>query len=83
MDSCRRRVQQELHGHRGLAGDPLYRARRTLHTGEDLLTDRQRERLLRLFADDDHVEVEATWGIVQRMIAAYRRPRPGRRCVPP
>ena len=74
MDSCRRRVQQELHGHRGLAGDPLYRARRTLHTGEDLLTDRQRERLLRLFADDDHVEVEATWGIVQRMIAAYRHP---------
>ena len=74
MDSCRRRVQQELHGHRGLAGDALYRARRTLHTGEDLLTDRQRERLMLLFADDDHVEVEATWGIVRRMIAAYRHP---------
>ena len=74
LDRCRRRVQQELHGHRGLAGDPLYRARRTLHTGEDLLTDRQRERLMLLFADPDHVEVEATWGIVQRMIAAYRDP---------
>ncbi len=74
LDRCRRRVQQELHGHRGLAGDPLYRARRTLHTGEDLLTDRQRERLMTLFAVDAHVEVEATWGIYQRMIAAYRDP---------
>jgi transposase len=74
LDRCRRRVQQELHGHRGLSGDPLYRARRTLHTGDDLLTDRQRERLMVLFADAEHVEVEATWGIYQRMIAAYRDP---------
>ena len=27
-----------------------------------------------LFADAEHVEVEATWGIYQRMIAAYRDP---------
>ncbi|GAA4408671.1 hypothetical protein GCM10023168_26400 [Fodinibacter luteus] len=74
MNRCRRRVQQELHGHRGLAGDPLYRARRTLHPGEELLTDRQRERLMVLFADAEHVEVEATWGVYQRMIAAYRDP---------
>ncbi len=78
VDRCRRRVQQELHGHRGLAGDPLYRARRTLHTGEDLLTDRHRERLMILFADPGHVEVEATWGVYQRMIAAYRDPDRGR-----
>ena len=50
------------------------RARRTLHTGADLLTDKQRERLGALFAADDHVEVEATWGVYQRMIAAYREP---------
>ena len=74
LDTCRRRVQQDLHGHRGLASDPLYRARRTLHTGDDLLTDRQRERLVLLFSTDDHVEVEATWGIYQRMITAYRDP---------
>ena len=30
--------------------------------------------LVSLFADDRHVEVEATWGIYQRMIAAYRDP---------
>lgn len=52
----------------------MYRARRTLHTGDDLLTDRQRERLVLLFSTDDHVEVEATWGIYQRMITAYRDP---------
>ncbi len=74
LDLCRRRVQQELHGHRGRQTDPLYRARRTLHTGADLLTDRQRQRIQTLFAGDDHVQVEATWGIYQRMVAAYREP---------
>ena len=74
LDRCRRRAQLELHGHRGFKNDPLYRARRTLHTGQDLLTDRQRERLTDLFTTDEHVEVEATWGIYQRLIAAYRDP---------
>jgi transposase len=74
LDLCRRRVQQQLHGHRGRTTDPLYRARRTLHTGADLLTDKQRTRLTALFAGDDHVQVEATWGIYQRMVAAYREP---------
>ena len=72
LDECRRRVQQAIHGHRGMKGDPLYAARRTLCTGADLLTDKQTDRLRALFADDAHVEVEATWGIYQRMIAAYR-----------
>jgi transposase len=72
LDRCRRRVQQTMHGHRGRKNDPLYRARRTLHTGTDLLTDKQAQRLRALFAADAHVEVEATWGIYQRMIAAYR-----------
>ncbi len=69
---CRRRVQLAIHGHRGMKNDPLYSARRTLHTGAGLLTDKQAARLTALFADDAHVEVEATWGIYQRMIAAYR-----------
>jgi transposase len=78
LDRCRRRVQQDLHGHRGRTGDPLYSARRTLHTGADLLTDKQTRRLKELFAADEHVEVEATWGIYQRMIAAYREPERAR-----
>ena len=72
LDRCRRRVQQLIHGHRGHKGDPLYSARRTLHTGAELLTDKQKDRLTALFASDDHVEVEATWAIYQQMIAAYR-----------
>jgi len=51
LDQCRR-VQQATYGHRGRKGDPLYAARRTLHTGSDLLTDRQRQRLTALFAYD-------------------------------
>ena len=74
LDRCRRRVQQAVFGHRGYQGDPLYAARRTLHTGADLLTAKQAQRLQGLFAVDAHIEVEATWGIYQRMIAAYREP---------
>ena len=72
LDRCRRRVQLAIHGHRGFRDDPLYKSRRTLHTGSDLLTDKQSDRLRALFVDDAHVEVEATWGVYQRMIAAYR-----------
>jgi transposase len=57
-----------------MKNDPLYKARRTLHTGDGLLTDAQIARLEALFADEQHVAVEATWGIYQRMIAAYREP---------
>lgn len=78
LDECRRRVQQAINGHRSRKGDPLYAARRTLSTGADLLDDKQIDRLATLFADDRHVEVEATWGIYQRMIAAYRHEDRGR-----
>ena len=74
LDVCRRRVQQDLHGHRGMKGDPLYGVRRTLHTGASFLTEKQTARLDAVFAAEEHVEVEATWGIYQRMIAAYREP---------
>src|SRR5699024_7565848 len=60
-----------------------YSARRTLHTGTGLLTEKERHHLESLFAVDDHVEVEATWGIYQRMIDAYRDPdrSRGHRCM--
>jgi transposase len=74
LDRCRQRVQQRTCGHRGRTGDPLYGIRRVLRTGADLLTDRQRQRLTAVFATDAHVEVEATWGIYQRIVAAYRNP---------
>jgi transposase len=74
LDRCRQRVQQETRGHRGRSGDPLYGIRRVLRTGADLLTDRQQQRLTAVFADDRHIQVQATWGIYQRIIAAYRNP---------
>lgn len=74
LTRCRQRVQQETCGHRGRAGDPLYRARRTLLTGVDLLTDRQVASLEALFADEQHAEVHATWSIYQRLVVAYRQP---------
>ncbi len=74
LDRCRRRVQHDTRGHRGRKDDPLYRARRTLHNGAGLLTAKQTQRLEALFAGDDHVQVEATWGIYQRMVEAYRHP---------
>jgi len=74
LDECRRRIQRNTRGHRGRKADPLFASRRTLHTGADLLTDKQKARLNALFAADEHVQVEATSGIYQRMITAYRDP---------
>ena len=53
---------------------PCSRRRRMLHTGTDLLTDKQKHRLDDLFGRDEHVEVEATWAVYQRLIGAYRNP---------
>jgi transposase len=43
-------------------------------TGVDLVTEQQTQRLDALFDGDTHVEVEATWGVYQRMTTAYREP---------
>ena len=74
LDRCRQRVQQETLGHRGRSGDPLYGTRRALRTGADLLTEKQHQRLQKVFTVDEHVEVEATWRIYQKIVAAYRNP---------
>ncbi|WMY79475.1 ISL3 family transposase [Citricoccus sp. I39-566] len=74
LERCRRRVQQQVHGHRGRKDDPLYKARRTLLTGAELLTEKQYSRIQDVFDGDEHVEVEATWAFYQHMVAAYREP---------
>ena len=76
LDLCRQRLQQDTTGHRGRAGDPLYRVRRTLRTRTKLLTTRQRARLNSVFADDAHTPVEVTWLIYQQIITAYAHPDP-------
>ena len=59
LDQCRRSIQRAITGRRGRAGDRLYRARRTLLTGAGLLTDAQ-------------AAVQASWGVYQGLIQAYR-----------
>jgi transposase len=76
LDTCRQRIQQQVLGRRGRAGDPLYRARRTLRTRTQLLTDRQKTRLAAVFATEDHAPVEVTWWIYQQIIDAYAHPDP-------
>ena len=70
LDECRRRIQQELHHRRGRATDPLYKARRMLHTRSCLLTPRQRHQLADLFASDCHVALE----VVERLPEHYLAP---------
>jgi transposase len=76
LDECRQRVQQDTTGHRGRAGDPLYRARRTLRTRTALLTSKQKARLEAVFTAEEHVAVEVTWWVYQQIIDAYAHPDP-------
>ncbi len=71
LDLCRQRIQQHTRGHRGRAGDPLYGIRRVARTREELLSDRQRRRLEKVFAVDEHLSVSVTWRIYQDIIDAY------------
>ena len=62
LDQCRRRVQQELLGHRGRKGDPLFRARRLLAKATERLDDRGREKLTGLLeAGDPNGQVRMAW----------------------
>ena len=74
LDECRKRIQQELHHRRGRATDPLYKARKVLHTRSCLLTARQQHQILDLFSNDEHVALEVTWSVYQNIIDAYRAP---------
>jgi len=74
VDEVRRRVQQDIHGHRGRKNDPLYRIRNILRAGEENLTDRQRARLDAAWtADERHVEVELAYRCAQRLRSAYHQ----------
>lgn len=57
----------------------MHRARKTLLTGEELLSERGKGQLEELFADPGHQVVEATWKVYQRMVAVYRAPVPRER----
>lgn len=74
---CRQRIQQLVHGRRGRVGDVLYRGRKTMLTRRCLLTERQQDRLQRIFTErDEHVAIEVTWLFFQDIIDAYQHPQP-------
>lgn len=62
LDAVRRRVQNEMLGHRGRKDDPLYRIRKLLLTGSERLNERGRDRiLLSLRTGDPNDEVVGAW----------------------
>jgi transposase len=72
VDQCRRRVQQDIHGHRGRKGDPLYGIRLILRCGQERLTDKQQARLDKaIAADERHDEVYVAWQCAQQLRSAY------------
>lgn len=76
LDRTRERVQREEHGRRGLKDDPFYKARRTLTVGLDLAIEKQKARLEDLFIEPAYEPVELVWSVYQRMVDAYRQPKP-------
>lgn len=74
VDEVRRRVQQQIHGHRGRKNDPLYRIRNILHAGAEHLTERQRTRLAdAIAADERHDEVWVAYQCAQQVRAVYHQ----------
>ena len=74
LDQCRRRIQQDTPATAAALATRSTPARRMLHTGADLLTDKQKARCTRCSPSDAHVQVEASWHIYQRH--DRRLPRP-------
>jgi transposase len=72
IDECRRRIQNELFGHRGRKEDPLYRVRRLLTKAEERLSEDGREKLLGLLrAGDPKGHVATTWQAKELIRAIY------------
>jgi transposase len=75
VDQVRRRVQQETLGHRGHAGDPLFRIRRLLRRGHEHHSARSWARMLAgLAAGDADQQVGRAWIAAQELRLLYRCP---------
>jgi transposase len=73
LDQVRRRVQQEVLGHRGHAGDPLFGIRRLLRRGYDHHTRASWARMLTgLAIGDDREQVGRAWIAAQELRLLYR-----------
>jgi transposase len=78
LDECRRRVQNQVLGHRGRKIDPLYRARRLLTRADERLDERGRTRLLGLLdAGDPQGDVRTAWHAKEVVRSIYDHHDPG------
>ncbi len=72
VDDVRRRVQQEVLGHRGRKGDPLYGIRRTLLYAAERMSPRQWQRLEAAWtAGDPRDEVYLAWAVKEALREIY------------
>jgi transposase len=76
VDEVRRRIQQELTGHRGRKQDPLYRIRRLLRRGYEHHSERSWARLLAGVdaGDTPDEQLAKTWIAAQELRLLYRCP---------
>jgi transposase len=73
VDEVRRRVQQDTLGHRGRAGDPLYRIRKLLVMAAERLDTRGWQRLaVGLAAGDPDGQVTAAWQLKELVRGLFR-----------
>ena len=78
LDECRRRVQTEIFGSRGRAGDPLYRIRRLLTMANERMTGHSKEKLVGLLqAGDPDNEVITAWRAKEALRELYTICDPG------
>jgi transposase len=72
VDEVRRRVQQDILGHRGHKHDPLYQIRGLLRHGVEHLSERQQAKLTRcLETGDSDGEVNLAWQCYQQLRSIY------------
>ncbi len=77
LDECRRRVQNEILGHRGHKADPLFRARRLLTMAHERLDPAGDEKLRGLLAaGDPKGEVAYAWHAKEAVRFLYDIPNP-------
>ena len=74
VDEVHRRVQHDIHDHRGRRDEPLYRIRNLLRAGKEHLTNRHKTRLETAFTiNNRHVEVEVAWHCAQQLRSVYHQ----------
>ena len=72
VDEVRRRLQQQICGHRGRKGDLLYGIRTIIRCDPDRLTERQWRRFYEaLAADPRHEELFIAWQVAHELRQAY------------